>query len=232
VTLRAALALPLVAVYTAGFGLPAVLCGVLGQPRAARSLTGLWGRAILRAFGVDVTVAGAERCPSGAAVYAANHASALDIPILFGYLPVDFKVLHKRSLYAVPVLGLFLYATGNFGIDRASAFRARKSLERAADRVRSGASLLVFPEGTRSEEDNVGPFKRGSFILAIEAGVPVVPLSLVGVKGVALGGVRVRRGSVRLLVHAPVPTAGRDPEHAAELAEEVRRIVAAGSEAA
>ncbi|HUG54390.1 MAG TPA: lysophospholipid acyltransferase family protein, partial [Vicinamibacteria bacterium] len=224
--LRTALALPLIVFYTVWLGVPAVVCGLLGQERAVRSITALWGRAILRAFGVEVKVAGAEHCPSRAAVYAANHASALDIPILFGHLPVDFKVIHKRSLYAVPMIGLYLYATGNVPIERGSGFRARKSLEEAVARVRSGANLLVFPEGTRSEEDAVGPFKRGSFVLAIEAGAPVVPLSLVGIKQVASGGLRVRGGVVHLVVHPSVPTAGRDPAQAGELAEEVRRIVA------
>jgi 1-acyl-sn-glycerol-3-phosphate acyltransferase len=181
---------------------------------------------------VDVTVCGAEHCPTGAAVYAANHTSALDIPILFGFLPVDFRIIHKRSLYLVPVLGQYLYVSGHIGIHRGSAFRARKALELAAARVRTGTSVVVFPEGTRSPEGEVGDFKRSSFLPALEAGVPVVPLSLVGVKDVARGGLRVQAGRVQLVVHLPIPTAGREVEEAGALAEEVRQVVRTGCEAA
>jgi 1-acyl-sn-glycerol-3-phosphate acyltransferase len=135
-------------------------------------MTAIWARLVLRSLGVDVTVCGAERCPAGAAVYAANHTSALDIPILFGFLPVDFRIIHKRSLYLVPVLGQYLYVSGHIGIHRGSAFRARKGLEVAAERVRGGTSVVVFPEGTRSPEGDLGVFKRSSFLPALEAGAP------------------------------------------------------------
>jgi len=230
--LRAILALPFIAAQTFVIGVLAVTCGILRLSAAGRRLGVAWGRAVLWTVGVGVEVCGAERCPSGPAVYAANHTSALDIPILFGHLPVDFRILHKRSLYLVPVLGLYLYVAGHVGIHRARAFRARKGLERAAARIRGGTSVAAFPEGTRSPEGTIGRFKRGSFLLALEAGVPVVPVSLCGVKRVAPGGLRVRRGRVRVLVHPPVATTGRDTGQAEALAEEVRRIVMAGCEAA
>ena len=212
--------------------MPAIAFSLLGRPRSARRMTALWAKLVLRSLGVDVTVCGAEHCPTGAAVYAANHASALDIPILFGYLPVDFRIIHKRSLYLVPVLGQYLYVSGHIGIHRGSAFRARKALELAAAGVRTGTSVVVFPEGTRSPEGAVGDFKRSSFLPALEAGVPVVPLSLVGVKDVARGGLHVHAGRVQLVVHSPIPTAGREVEEAGALAEEVRQVARTGCEAA
>jgi len=229
---RGVLALPLIAVYTAGLGLPAIVLSLVGQPRVSRRMTAMWARLVLRSLGVEVTVGGVEHCPAGAAVYAANHTSALDIPILFGFLPVDFRIIHKRSLYLVPVVGQYLYVSGHIGIHRARAFRARKALERAAALVRGGTSVVVFPEGTRSPEGALGDFKRSSFLPALEAGVPVVPLSLVGVKCVARGGLRIYAGRVQLLVHAAIPTTGLDMEEAGALAEEVRRVVRTGCEAA
>ncbi|PYQ54301.1 MAG: 1-acyl-sn-glycerol-3-phosphate acyltransferase, partial [Acidobacteria bacterium] len=169
---------------------------MLGLPRAVHALARAWARAILGTLGIDVSVSGAENCPAGPAVYAANHTSVVDTPVVFGHLPVDFKILHKRSLYLVPVLGQYLYAGGHIGIHRGSGFRARKGLARAAARIRGGASLVVFPEGTRRREEGVGAFKRGSFVLALEAGVPVVPLSIIGVKRVSFGALRVRAGHV------------------------------------
>ena len=230
--IRAILALPLIAAYTVALGVPAIACGLLGMSSAVRKLTVLWARLVLWTLGVAVSVSGVQHCPAGPAVYAANHGSVLDIPIMFGYLPVDFRIMHKRSLYLVPVLGLYLYVAGHIGIHRGNAFRARKDLDRAVARIRGGMSLVVFPEGTRSREGAVGPFKRGSFVLALEAGVPVVPVSLIGVKSVLPRGLHLRPGTVRLLVHAPVATAGRATEQATELAGEVRRIVMTGCEAA
>jgi 1-acyl-sn-glycerol-3-phosphate acyltransferase len=226
---RGVLAVPLLAVLTALFGLPAIACGIVGARRGARRVTTAWARSLLRVVGVSVVVQGARHIPEGPAVYAANHGSVLDIPVLFGHLPVDFRIVHKRSLYLVPVVGLYLYAAGHIGIDRASAFRARQSLRRAAEKIRRGASILVFPEGTRSAHGEVAPFKRGSFVLAVRSGAPIVPLSLAGVKAVMPAGLRgMRPGTVHLIVHPAMPTAGRAPEDAGRLAEEVRRIVAAG----
>jgi 1-acyl-sn-glycerol-3-phosphate acyltransferase len=231
--LRAVLALPLIAAVTVVLGLPAIVFGIFRRFDLVRSVTVVWGRAVLWTLGIEVTVAGGQHCPAGPAVYAANHASVLDIPILYAHLPVDFRIIHKRSLYLIPVMGLYLYATGHIGIDRGNAFRAHRGLQRAAARVRDGGSnLVVFPEGTRSRCGEVGPFKRGLFALALEAEVPVVPLSLIGVKQVARGGLDVHAGTVRLVVHPPIPTAGRGQAQAGVLAEEVRGIVSSGCAAA
>lgn len=209
-------------------GLLAVACGLVGQGALARRVAGWWGRSLLWAWGVEVTVSGGA--PSGPAVYASNHASALDIPLVFAHLPVDFRVLHKRSLYLLPIVGWYLYLGGHIGIDRGNPFRARRSLTRAASRIRGGTSVLVFPEGTRNRDAvGVQSFKRGSFVLALEAGVPVVPVSLAGVKRVAPHGLwHLRPGAVHLIVHEPVATAGLSADDAAALAERVREVVVAG----
>jgi 1-acyl-sn-glycerol-3-phosphate acyltransferase len=230
---RAVRYLPLFAVYTLALGLAGIVCGVADpRGRLARRMAVVWGRLVLRAMGVDLVVSGVGNAPAGPAVYAANHGSALDIPMLAAGLPVDFRFIHKRSLYFAPVIGQYLWAAGHIGIDRGNPFRARKSLERAAARIRAGASVVSFPEGTRSADETVRRFKRGTFVLAVTAGVPVVPVSLSGVKGVAPGGLGVYPGAVRMTLHPPVPTAGRSVEEAGLLAEEVRGIVAAGCAAA
>lgn len=227
--MRGLVAVPLLAVLTVLFGLPAIACGLLGARRGARRITTAWARTLLRVVGVKVVIEGAPHLPSGPAVFAANHGSVLDIPVLFGHLPVDFRIVHKRSLYLVPVVGLYLYAAGHIAIDRMSAFRARRSLERAAEAIRRGSNVMVFPEGTRSAHGEVAAFKKGSFAMAVRAGAPVVPLSLAGVKVVMPSGLRgMRAGTVHLIVHPPLVTTGRAQEDVAALAEEVRRIVAGG----
>jgi 1-acyl-sn-glycerol-3-phosphate acyltransferase len=232
--LRILLAVPLIAADTLVCGVATLAAGLVDRTgRACRAIARAWARVLLLGLGVRVDVEGASNLPRGPAVFAANHGSALDIPILFGYLPADFRFIHKRSLYLVPVLGWSLWVAGHVGIDRGNPFRARKSLEAAAQRIHHGTSVAVFPEGTRSPDAGVRPFKRGSFVLALEAGVPVVPVSLHGVKRVVPRGIStLRPGRVRLVIHPAVPTEGRGADDAASLAEEVRRVVAAGVDAA
>jgi 1-acyl-sn-glycerol-3-phosphate acyltransferase len=226
--LRVLLSVPVAVACTMAFALPSIAVGLVDHGgRFARRAAGAWGRILLVTWGVRVVVAGRENVPAGPAVYAANHGSTLDIPILFGHLPVDFRIIHKRSLYYVPVVGAYLYFGGHIGIDRASAFGARRSLAQAAERIRRGTSVAVFPEGTRSRDATVRTFKRGSFVLAVTAGVPVVPVSLAGVKALAPRGLlRMKPGTVRLTIHPAVPTAGRDARDVAALADQVRRVVA------
>ncbi len=232
--LRTVAWVPVVVAATLFLGLAGIAAGLLDRSgRTARSVAGLWGRFLLWVLGVKVHVDGAGNIPPGPAVFAANHASALDIPILFAHLPADFRIIHKRSLFLIPVVGLFLKVGGHVAIDRSHPFRARKSLDKAIRRMRGGLSVAVFPEGTRSLTDEVLPFRRGVFVLAIDAGVPVVPLSIAGVKALAPKGMlTMHGGGVRLVVHPAIPTAGHRATEAALLAEKARMIVAAGCAAA
>lgn len=228
--MRALLAVPVIALVTLSLGGPALLFGLLDRSgRAEHWIARQWAGIILFSCGVRVIVEGAENLPAIPALYAANHGSALDIPILFGYLPVSFRIIYKKSLNLVPFLGWYLFLGGHISIDRSNPFKARRSLERAAQRIRRGTPVAAFPEGTRSATAEVGHFKRGSLVLAIQAGVPVVPISLVGVKDVVPHGIKtLRPGTVRLRIHAPIPTANLDPGRADRFAEEVRQIVVRG----
>jgi 1-acyl-sn-glycerol-3-phosphate acyltransferase len=221
---------PLAAAVTVLLSTAAIVVGTLDRSgRRCRALAGIWGRPLLGIARVHVEVEGLKHVPGGPAVYAANHASALDIPIVFGHLPVDFRIIHKRSIYLIPFLGQAVWAARHIGIDRRNAFRARRSLADAAQRIRQGTSVVVFPEGTRSPDGSVRRFKRGSFALALQAGVPVVPVSLVGVKEVVPRGLlSLVPGTVRVRLHPAVPVEGRRPDEAEALAEEVRQVVAAG----
>jgi 1-acyl-sn-glycerol-3-phosphate acyltransferase len=221
---------PLAVLATVGLSSLATAVGVVDRSgRGCRTIAGIWSRALLLIARVGARVEGLEHLPGGPAVYAANHGSALDIPIVFAHLPVDFRIIHKRSLRLVPILGQAMWAAGHIAIDRSQPFRARRSLAAAARRIRAGTSVVVFPEGTRSPDAVVRRFKRGSFALALDAGVPVVPVSLVGVKTIVPRGLfSLQPGTVRVRVHPPVPVEGRGPEEAESLAEEVRQVVAAG----
>lgn len=229
-SLRTLGGLVLVVGYMVFIGVPGLVIGMFDpRRRLILGITRLWGRLILWVCGVKVAVSGLENLPSGPALYAANHASALDIAIVFGRLPVDFRIIYKKSLNWAPIVGGFLAGARHVAIDRQNAFNARRSLEAAAQRVRGGLSVLVFPEGTRSRDGAVQPFKRGSFVLAQETGVPIVPVSIVGVRAVAPGGIlSARPGRVDVHIHPPVPSVGRSTD---ELAREVREIVVKRCEA-
>ncbi len=219
---------PVALALTAAYAAAACVAAIVDRSgRTTRRIGGAWSRLLLRLLRVRVVVSGLEHVPAGPAVYAANHASALDIFVVFGHLPVDFRIVYKKSLSLIPLVGWAIFIGGHVPIDRRNSVRARRSIAAAARRIRAGTSVVMFPEGTRSPDGTVRLFKRGSFALAIDTGVPVVPVSLIGVKAVVPHGLTsIRPGTVGVALHAPVPTAGRAPGEAEALAEEVRQIVA------
>jgi 1-acyl-sn-glycerol-3-phosphate acyltransferase len=206
------------------FSLPGLLIGIFDpRRRLLVVITRGWARLILWCGAITVEIVGVENVPAGPAVYASNHASALDIPVLFGHLPVDFRIIHKRSLYWAPIIGAFLYFGRHVGIDRKNPFRAKRSLKDAAKRIHDGMSVATFPEGTRSPDGHLQAFKRGPFVLAQDAGVPVVPVSLIGVKALVPAGLlRMKPGRVVIRIHPAVNTAGRLPD---AVADEVRSVI-------
>ncbi len=216
----------IVVLWTLLFGPPSVLVALVDRSgRWPRRVAGLWGRCIVRSLGLRVVVRGHENLPQGPAMFVANHGSAVDIPIVFGWLPVDFRILHKHSLLYAPIVGQYLWLAGHVPIDRRNAFRARRALDKAAQRMQAGASLFAFPEGTRSKDQSVMVFKRGAFALAHDAGVPVVPVSLANVKELIPAGLgTLRSGTVEILLH-PAIDSSPDP---AEVAQSARAAVAAG----
>jgi 1-acyl-sn-glycerol-3-phosphate acyltransferase len=190
-----------------------------------------WSRLILRTTGVRVQVDGLERLvPGRTYVFVANHQSIYDIPILFWSLPFQLRIIAKESLGRFPFLGWHLRHTGHMLVDRRRPDRA--AIFSWASRLTSqGLSLIVFPEGTRSVDGRLGRFKGGSFYLALEAGLAVVPVSVVGSRHVMLKGrLATYPGDVRLVVHDAIDTstlAGTDPK---EFGERVRQVIRADAE--
>jgi len=190
-----------------------------------------WSRLILATTGVRVTVSGLDRLEPGRTyVFVANHQSIYDIPILFWSLPYQLRIMAKASLGSFPFIGWHLRRTGHLLVDRRRPDRT-KIFGWASSLTASGLSLIVFPEGTRSGDGRVAPFKGGAFLLALEAGLPVVPLSVVGSRHVMLKGrLTTYPGDVRLIVHEPIETqelAGTDPRR---FGERVRTVIAPDAE--
>ena len=228
-TLRTVLiSIPLVTLYTMVCGAVSILLGAVfhsGNP--SHWLARLWSWLILTTCGVTVSLSGLENLDRERNyVFAANHQSIYDIPILFAWLPFSFRILYKESLNRVPFMGWHLFLCGHISVDRSNPVRARQSLERAAQRIRQGISVVIFPEGTRSPNGSVGRFKQGSFLLAIKSGVPVVPITISeSWRIMKRGEVTVRPGEVRVHVERPIPVQDLGQDAAIELAREVRKIV-------
>lgn len=190
----------------------------------------LWSRVSLRVCGVQVRVVGTEHLQPGQSyIYVANHASMFDIPAVAAGIPDNIRIVYKRELEKVPVFGWGLRWSNYIGIDRGRGAEARRSLDEAIGKIRNGASVLLFGEGTRTADGRLQPFKRGAFHLAVRAGVPVVPLTINGSYGIVpKHSLRIRPGTVDLVLSPPISmetVTGKDAE--LELMERVRTAIAA-----
>jgi 1-acyl-sn-glycerol-3-phosphate acyltransferase len=175
---------------------------------------GLWARTIIRISGIKVDVEGRDNIPMGEpVVFACNHASQFDIPILYEALPVQFRFVVKKELFKIPIFGFAMRHAGYVPIDRSGGKAALRSLYEAAERVKKGASIIIFPEGTRSPDGRLKPFKMGGILIAINAGCPIVPVAISGSHNVLpKGSLRVRPGRIKVTFGLPVQTVGpKDP---------------------
>ena len=189
----------------------------------------LWAKFLLAGTGCPARITGLENLsPEATYVFASNHTSALDIPALLALLPANFRWMAKKELFAIPVFGLAIRGVGYIPIDRSDPRTALKSLHQAAQRIAAGASVAVFPEGTRSPDGALLPFKSGGLALAIRAGRPVVPLAIMGARQVLEPNrLILNPGPIRVAVGTPIPTQGLKMKDREDLAQKVRDQVEA-----
>jgi 1-acyl-sn-glycerol-3-phosphate acyltransferase len=186
-----------------------------------------WSTGLFTACGVRVQVEGLEQIDfTKPHVFVVNHQSMIDIPAMFVALPVNLHFVAKKELLSVPFLGWYMRAAGMIPVDRANGPAAVETLRRSAARVAGGESVLAFAEGTRSRTGVITPFKKGAFMLALQAGVPVVPVAIEGArKALPPDGFAVRPELIRVRVGAPMPTAGLGADARDALMEEAHRRV-------
>ena len=187
----------------------------------------IWSGMILRGLAIPLEVEReAALEPDRPYLFMSNHRSVFDIFALFLATRHSLRMVAKRELFVIPIFGWAMWMCGFIPIDRSDRESAIESLNEAARRVREGISVLVFPEGTRGRGTELLPFKKGGFMLAVQAGVPVVPVAIRGSERIMpKGTLRVGRG--RILVHMgrPIPTAGRGTEDREKLSHEVREAM-------
>jgi 1-acyl-sn-glycerol-3-phosphate acyltransferase len=220
--------IPAISVYTIVLGTASLVSSLFDRRgyfahRCARA----WSWLILATTGVTVHAEGLERLERGRTyIFVANHQSIYDIPVLFASLPWQLRIIAKDSIGRFPFLGWHLRRSGHLLVDRGRPDRAG-ILRKWKALVGRGLSLLIFPEGTRSVDGQVAPFKGGPFLLAVEAGLPIVPISVEGSRFVMKKGrLMTCPGHVRLRVHDPIETADVPAGQARALAERVRGLVA------
>lgn len=203
---------PIVVVLAFMFLFPAVLvAGIVDDSgNWIHRLGRLWARIIIRTSGVKIEIQGHGHIPAGKPViFACNHASQLDIPIVHEALPVQFRFVVKKELFKIPLFGFALHHAGYIPIDRSGGKAALRSVQEAAERVKKGTPIVIFPEGTRSPDGRLMPFKVGGILIAIKAGCPIVPVAISGSHQVLpKGSIMVHPGRIKVTFGLPVQTVG------------------------
>ena len=212
------------------FGLLAILTSWV-PPRGRLYLfwARAWARSLLFLTGIPATIEVADDAAAlPQAIYMSNHESGIDILLLLLAIRQDVRFLAKRALFFIPFMGWSMWLAGFVPVDRRRTDRAKEVLSELETRLAKGTSILVFPEGTRSRDGRLGPFKKSGFLTALKSGIPIVPVGVSGARAV-LGaqGMVVRRGPVRVRAGHPIPTAGLSVHARRELMEKVRREILA-----
>ena len=189
----------------------------------------LWGWLILQANGVRVQVRGLEHVDHRQpAIYMCNHQGTFDIFVLLAHLPIQFRWVAKVGLFRIPVLGWAMSTAGYISLDRSKRKRAYRGMEIAARKIKEQNSVVMFPEGSRSYDGALQPFMNGGFTLAIRAGVPICPITLDGSWALMpRTTLRIKRGTVRIVIGQPIKTAGLTMKDRKRLMREVEEKIRA-----
>ncbi len=227
-TVRAAAYVGLIFLYTFVLGVPCLIV-TLFKPRgeAGYWFIRTWARILLWTCGVKVEVSGRENLPPhGSFILMSTHNSHFDIPVLMKEVPRQFRIVAKKSLFKIPVFGWIMTVAGYVNVDRENKQQAFASLDKASETVKEGMPLLIFPEGTRSLDGSLGPFKKGGFVLATKAKAPVIPVVIDGTYHILPKSTwRICPGSVKVTVGKPIDVSAYSYETKEALMEEVRQAM-------
>ena len=189
-----------------------------------------WAKTIIFLAGVWVKVEGLEKIPDSPCIFMSNHQSYFDVITLIASLPRPVRFVAKRILKFIPVFGQLIWASGHIIIDRANPKQAFSELDRAAEKINQGKSVLVFPEGTRSIDHKLGPFKKGGFVLTIKSRVPIMPISITGTQSMMPKGRYSfqRPKLIQLKISEPIHLTDIDLSQKQALMDSVRRAIIQG----
>jgi 1-acyl-sn-glycerol-3-phosphate acyltransferase len=207
------------------FGLLAILASFFSKNgNSVHHIAQFWGRSILWVSGIRTLTSGfSPGMGHHPYIYMSNHQSNFDIPVLYSALPVQFRWLAKAELFKIPLFGQSMRGAGYISIDRSNRQSAFRSLADAAEAIRNGTSVMIFPEGTRSIDGMLLPYKKGGFVMAVDAGVPIIPVVISGTHAIMpKGRLLIRRQRVHVHVGLPIETADFNRKTKDDLMEKVR----------
>jgi 1-acyl-sn-glycerol-3-phosphate acyltransferase len=219
---------PLIYVYTIALGSLSLLSSLFDRRRSVQHwFAGLWSRLILDTTLCPVRVIGMERIDTSRPhVYAANHLSAFDIPVLYTHLPFQFRIIAKKELFRYPFMGWHLRRSGQLAIDLDNPRASIHSLKLGVHSLMAGMPLVIFPEGGRSPNGQVQPFMNGAFYLAIKAQVDIVPMAIVGTFEILpMNHFHIKPGPIELLLGEPISVAGLTLQDVQALGNRVQKAV-------
>lgn len=221
--------MPVLLLATAFFATLALALSLFTSVRTASRLAGVgWAKVMAWVTPMRVEVEGRENIdPHQSYVLVSNHQSQYDIFMLYGWLGVDFKWVMKQELRKVPGVGVACERLGHIFIDRSNHAAAIATLEAARTKIVDGTSVIFFPEGTRSTDGRLLRFKRGAFRMAVDLGLPILPLTVTGTRDVLPANTSdLMPGSARLIIHEPISIEGVTVEGCQELSDRVREVIA------
>lgn len=220
---------PLIWFYTIVLGCLSLLSSFFDRDGSIQhGFARFWSRMILGTIGAEVQVEGLDKIETGPArIYAVNHLSALDIPLLYKYLPFQFRILAKKELFRYPFMGWHLRRSGQIPVDQQNVRSSVRSIGRAVESLQNNMPIVIFPEGGRSADGHLQPFMSGAFYLAIKAQVDVVPMAIVGTyEMLPMDSFHVRPRPIRLLVGNQISTIGMNIRNTEALAQATREAIA------
>lgn len=226
--IRSILILSLYVFLTITIGIPALAVSFITGKREFLFKVGKFGLALSKPlFGMKLKVYGMEKIDFRKPhIFMANHLSLIDAPLLFLILPIPVRIFPKKELFKIPVIGKGMERVGFIAVDRSDSNRGRMAIEKGVEMIKEkGWSFLIFPEGTRSWNGNLLPFKKGGFILSIKSGLPVVPITIKGTREMLpRGKFSIKKGTVEVKFHEPISPEGYTIEEKDRLLEKVREI--------
>lgn len=216
---------------TAFFGCLALIASLFDKPgRKQHRIAQIWARTSVFFSGSRLQVYGIENIPAETSVFACNHTSYMDTPVVFASLPFQFRILAKKELWSLPFIGWYLNHSGQIPIDTENPRTTLSSFSKGVHTLRAGLNVFVFPEGGRTPDGELQPFLNGAAFLALRAQVPLVPIALIGVYDLlpihtshffpAPNG-----APLKLLFGRPIPTQGRSPRDSEALTTELREAI-------
>jgi 1-acyl-sn-glycerol-3-phosphate acyltransferase len=221
---------PLIWLYTVVFGLTSIPFGFFDKDgRILHGFARAWSKLILKTIFSPVRVIGLEKIDTSRThVYAVNHASALDIPVLYASLPFQFRIVHKKELLSYPVIGWHLKRSGQVCVDQQNPARSVGQIKSVVRTLKNGMPLVIFPEGGRTADGHIQPFLDGAFFMAIKAGVDIVPIALVGTyELLPMDTFHIKCRQLEMRVGNPIPTTGLTLRNLESLSAKVQKEIEA-----